>query len=1076
MPIRAICPTCQAEYNLTDAMRGKKARCKHCGQTFTVEEALAKPSKAKEPEPIVLPADAYEEIEDPEAISTERSAPRAARPPRLRDRQAEDEPPRKKARRRADDDDEDEEARRRVASGPSLGLILGLVGGGVVLLLLVVGVAAWMWLRTAIVTAPPPVAAQPLPFNPNPIQPNLIPRPNLKPVNPPPPQIVWQVQPDPIAQAVKAPANLQATIPVPIGAKVLYPTNPSPFVAIGQLGKDQQVWNLETMQQVGTVPANRNLTNPKVLSPDGKYFAAKAQQVAPTVIEVQSTTGQPARQITVAPRFMVLHLLDFAGPDQLVTASSDVQSKVIQVWDVKTGQQLKQIAFNDFPGDHKATAISPGGKYLAAVNVSLPGQGRLAVYDLAQGSKVGEVDVPGPKEGRVQLGKGMAFSPDGAELAILFDTLPNEQLVVWDVAKGVVKKNLEFSKDFLNKSQGALIYSGPVLEWLPDRSAWFLHGNFLFDNPSGALVWTLPKIDVGFSEVRRVLDQDHLAVVPAGARNHQLEILTLPREQIDQAAKAARAGQDPATAQMPAQKPADWSAVKQVPPLNGNIPWQAEPDPLPLKKLTTQPLTVGKAGADLENVLIAGRSGQAVALSVGAPAGLGGPRPVRADRYDLTTGQAAGELELFGTTKTGALNLKGDVNLDGTTLAIIEPTNSKRVDVWSLAENKHIAGFVPHDKEPATTLLWVGLSDDKHLLTLSSTGKLVLWSLPECKAVYAAETYRGAIAFSPGRKHLAAFNGTNFELLEAATGERRGVAALPAGSLQSTAQGLAFRPDGKEMAGLLGSPEGTFLLARWDVAKGQVADSFPTEGGRNLEWCGDKQILMDTTLIDWALKGAIWRYGLQGPGKHIYGSPDGRHWFTVSKGAKGPFQLASQTLPDPAAKQVIAQLGQPATQVLLRPGMSVSVQVNLTGTTAKLEDYRRKVLSSLTTRLTAYGLKVAAGQQLVLNVQVQEMATGQTRQYSLLGAQRGMVTIQVKRLVCQATLTGPGGVLWENRHALETPDPTVVRAMDFQAHMDDLLWSNGAGWAAGLPVPSFVVRGPAGIERLPRQSILSGDR
>src|SRR5262245_28211399 len=45
MPVRAVCPECEAEYTLPNEQRGKNVRCKECKCVFTVGGAGPKPEQ-----------------------------------------------------------------------------------------------------------------------------------------------------------------------------------------------------------------------------------------------------------------------------------------------------------------------------------------------------------------------------------------------------------------------------------------------------------------------------------------------------------------------------------------------------------------------------------------------------------------------------------------------------------------------------------------------------------------------------------------------------------------------------------------------------------------------------------------------------------------------------------------------------------------------------------------------------------------------------------------------------------------------------------------------------------------------
>lgn len=69
MFLYTVCPACQASYDLTDLLRGKKIRCKGCAHVFSVTAA---------PRPRHLPAPAPFARLQPPKLAAELTAPRAA--------------------------------------------------------------------------------------------------------------------------------------------------------------------------------------------------------------------------------------------------------------------------------------------------------------------------------------------------------------------------------------------------------------------------------------------------------------------------------------------------------------------------------------------------------------------------------------------------------------------------------------------------------------------------------------------------------------------------------------------------------------------------------------------------------------------------------------------------------------------------------------------------------------------------------------------------------------------------------------------------------------------------------------
>ncbi len=130
MSISTRCPNCDASYNLAEAQRGKKVRCRKCSETFVVggDKAPAAAKSAK------IPRD---------GLRTSPVPPSRTPPPRPRPSAV-----RRDRDRELDRDEEEEEADdrfdrrdrggRREKSGSVLPLIL-LIGGGVLLLMMIGG-------------------------------------------------------------------------------------------------------------------------------------------------------------------------------------------------------------------------------------------------------------------------------------------------------------------------------------------------------------------------------------------------------------------------------------------------------------------------------------------------------------------------------------------------------------------------------------------------------------------------------------------------------------------------------------------------------------------------------------------------------------------------------------------------------------------------------------------------------------------------------------------------------------------------------------------------------------------------
>src|SRR5206468_1565602 len=105
-------------------------------------------------------------------------------------------------------------------------------------------------------------------------------------------------------------------------------------------------------------------------------------------------------------------------------------------------------------------------------------------------------------------------------------------------------------------------------------------------------------------EPRRMFGSACVAYVKAEANKKTLLFETLPEDKVAAALKAAREGQDPATAAMPALKPADLAGVKELPGPAGAVAWSATADAAPAVKgvLGKNPIPLTGKGAAVQRV------------------------------------------------------------------------------------------------------------------------------------------------------------------------------------------------------------------------------------------------------------------------------------------------------------------------------------------------------------------------------------------------------------------------------------------------------------------------------------------
>jgi WD40 repeat protein len=1069
MQLQITCPDCGKINTLDAKQRGKRIRCADCGKLL---ETPAKENARSEDDTEKGSAGKAQGQDEHSTHAADKTKKR----PRLRD---------------DDDDHYDHDPQPRRAKNKSEGgtfpksllvvLSVLLVGG--------VGFAAWRIMRKTpqqVAVAPAadstPNPEQPKPdVNPTPdtpkqdgVTPKDRPRKPKEPKEPklpkpaaPQSDIPWTASADALPAPFEIPADTKGTIA--IGGtqfSILYPSTTSPFICVtqkGPRGEVREVWDLRSLKKTGTVEAG-NLAGAAALSPDGAYLAGQ-DRVSGDPIHVWSVAdGKLVTRIPVTEPFPMDADIDFAGPGKLLIGLTSNQESTYRVIDLQTKMELRRFQVDGHTQRAKR-AISSGGKYLALCSKK---KDRVLVYDTTTGELAGEAMLPEKSFFDIEA---VAFSPDGNSLSALHEHNVNTRVVVWNMNTGKMTGDHKLAKDLRSVAQHGAFYPGPAMEWLSDSSGWFCYGALLVDEKGAALYWTVPA---GPKEMmqRRLFGLERVTRIVTNAQGKILRLEKLPADQVAAALKAVHPAGD-GEGDRPALTAPDWSAANKL-TVSAASSWQAKPDPLTLNgKLTSKPITLTGKSADLARIMFSGPAvSQAVSLSTPLANELSTKRTIKSDRYDLTTGKHLGTLDLFSfePPKGPLPNIDGDLSPDGSLLMVKGP-RGKRLDLWSVTDGKYLCGFTPLDRGSPNVIQYAAFVDEKRVLTLAGK-RLILWDVPSCKVVWYVLGVTGPPALSPGHKHVVACVESAYHLLDVASGERLGTLAGP-GFIGVGVS--AFRSDGKQFAAICSTVEKKNVLMRWDTTSGAVLSSSPTSlWPGEMTWVGESHLLVGPVLFDMDLGWPVVSYNV-GTGRHASGSPDGRHWYASATDAKKSAVLAAQMLPDAAAKDIARSVADKTAQAVMMPGTKLTLQANVAIPGEK--DTQRLGEQALTFRMQGQGFSVGPGGPVTLSVQFQgPRATGETRQYENAdgGKQKMVFTVPVESLDGVATLRDAQGVIWEKRTTFTTPDTIgTIETDNLQATLTKMLWDSAAQFVVHLEVPAVVLRGPGGIQVLPRQVALS---
>ncbi|MFO0956229.1 MAG: hypothetical protein U0800_02050 [Isosphaeraceae bacterium] len=881
---------------------------------------------------------------------------------------------------------------------------------------------------------------------------------------------LWNVAVDPPAQPVDLSGVKDISIAIPAdydSRNVVFPTAPSPFVVVGRNNTDKEsreLWDLTAKKAVARVRGRSDISKPFALSADGAYLAGIVlARNAVMVIDLKANKELGRFEF---PQHNPDYI-DFAGNDRLVLGF--FFGNQIQVWNLKTGQQVANISLKRF--EKEAAAVSPGGKYVAAVV-----EQSMHVYGTENGAELGAAPLPRGENNADVKGKGLAFSPDGKELVALCEAWNKWYITCWDVADGrVIAQHGPLDKDAIKQPIG---YELQAIQWLPKQDGWLVFGEAIIEKESGKKVETLPYGDELKVAARKILN-DERALAVVGKDGRRLVAMPLQTEKIAAAMKIAKSGGDPLDATLGGTRSADLASARQV--NLANVAWSAVPDPAaaPAKGVSSRLTTLRTKPGEVVKILFSGPDVGRAAISSQPDKPFFQQQPALdgkalvIDRYDITNGKHLGRIELPPSIDLAAYSP------DGKAVLTINYKDQDRLDAFDEA-GKPIAGWRPYDKESGDDrkVTWADFLDANRVLTANTAGTVVLWTLPDCKPEYVIDrACQGTPRLSPGRKSLALFRDGAFTLVDPATGEARGTTGAVASPPNRTGvTASCFSKDGATLAAVVGAN-----LTRWDLATGQAIGEFPIAVGeaKSVELCGPNHALVNgQALYDVNRRKIIWYYN---GGVAASGSPDGLHWLVLGN-PFNPALLGSLQMPEPKVEQLVAQSEDRSIQAVLRAGTPVSIQFEMGTPPRDGEAFRKKLAEALTNRLRAAGADPKDNQPVKLVARITEKPTGENMELQMMGM--GLrnpgprnLSIPIRNLECELLIADAQGPIPIAKQTMHMRQFGIVHLPagegDIPGYLFNQVWLGAQGWFGGIGLPSYVARGPSGIIQLPGNTDLN---
>jgi WD40 repeat protein len=840
----------------------------------------------------------------------------------------------------------------------------------------------------------------------------------------------WSVHADPPAKAIEYPKSIKLALLLPSGAEVVYPRTPSPYAMLAA-SKECLIVDLRSGISSKRRPGgNRQYLRNYALSPDGRRIAGIADRGQGETLQVFAADGRCEMELPAnSGRF---EAVAFSQPDRIVAATNGTRnnSDSVVIVDVTARKELRRIAAE---GRVNHLAISPGGRYIA-----LPHERSVVLYDLNNGNVAGELELPGERLASHSI-DAINFSADGSEIAAVCNPLLGPRLVCWDLASGNVSLDVQVDRASLSGRMSYRSYRGEMVQWLPEKSVVLFDGYVFLDHANGAPLWRLPQSN---EHPRRLLDGTRIAIV-AGEGNGKsaLTVADLPIKEISAGRDAIRAGGLAIDASLPPLTKPDESQARVLEFPDRGLPWTAKPVS-PQPRSPGRSFALGESNTSPVTALRFSRDGAHLAV-VRQPAGGHNGAGKVLELYDVAEGKRT-----FTTTMPLPYVLL-DLSLDGSlALGMIQVDGSPRdrLDIGSLKTGKPAAAWRPYQEEHSAEgreIAWSAFVDKRHVITINKAGKLVLWQLPECKAMYSIVKVDLPVAASPdGRYLFVAREGLGaYGLLDAAAGQWCGRLEFDE---QSHVEAAAFNPDGLILDLLANG-----YLYEWDAVSGnrRMKRVVPPPGGSALHWCDNRYLLIDHKyLLNKETGALVWQYAFDGCLAEA--CPDSRCWFAVPGSVRDPVNtLVAMALPSPMALQAAADT-RLEDQALLYPGAKVSLSVNLPRDA-------QSVTEKLSRQLQENGVTIDPAAAVRIAVNCNETTTG--RQIEVYGGGGPRVRFAHRQLSCDLMISdGRGREFKKGCGFASMPTSGSIYSENVEQQLVDQLYAAATRSAMSIVLPKYV--------------------
>ncbi|MCC9606919.1 WD40 repeat domain-containing protein [Blastopirellula sp. JC732] len=755
----------------------------------------------------------------------------------------------------------------------------------------------------------------------------------------------------------------------------------------------------------------------------GAYVAYEDPDGKVLIFDVQSGAS---KTIDLGVRYFDVDAVEFSSDQHLIVHYNGKNQRLVGVWKPEGGEPIRTLALSSRAdrGDRDvAIAVSPGGRYLAALDVD-----RLRIFDLTQRGVDQETPVPFPLDRYGYRFDGIAFSPDGRYLAASYAHGQFDNFAIWSMESGEL---LVYRPTTQKKSLLTITHSDKAAKfvWLPDGKSLLLDGTILIEATTGCPYWVLAQEEADTVQALTsglfLYSKDERT--PKGDFITTLSVGPMPKEAIaayEAVRKSTAVAAPPLTRteryNMPPPAPKKIDAPTPIDAFTNRLP--TGPIVLSENEFGTdyppRHLAVSGAGvlaAQIETVFTNERH----AITEGPLA----PEKLYAlATYDMASNKKLAQIdvpehsELLDISPDGTLLLTGDkMSLAG----------FSRLDVWAPQLGRHAVGWraVPLTNGRDELPTWAGFVDKTHVLVLEGHRQMTMWRLPACEPIYSISA-SAPPSFSPNRRQfLNLHTGTIHDSL---TGQTIGQLA----GVDQRVISAAYSADGQTIVGKL-NDDPSQLLVRWDVPSGEIQDRLfipvKTHGG-TLVPLGDQGVFQMSSslgndpggiLIDWRQKqvSSLWKTPsvfCSGPEDRIYVVERTGH-STGSKHYARSLGIENFSFP---------QLALPAYAVV-EPGSKVALEFQ--SFLPQPEETRAAVLNKM----------VAAGFTIDPTAAV-KFKFSTTRETTMVPSSQRDVQMPLEEVVVSLTLfDAAGNPVWGKG----TRGSERLKGVDLGLQMDSLKWA-----------------------------------